>query len=67
VVIADAAGLVLKRIKSIQESGARVIRPASNLRAMAAEGMAATPETPITPGKVEVRGSLTVVYECANK
>jgi len=64
-VIAAAAGLVIKRIKSIQEAGARIIPPASNLRAMAAEGAAA--ETPISPGDVEVHGSLTVVYECDKK
>jgi uncharacterized protein YggE len=66
-VIASAAGLTLKKIKSIQESGARIIRPVSGVRAMQANEMAAAPETPITPGKVEIRGSLTVVYECTQK
>lgn len=61
--IASAAGLTLKKIINISESGARVITPYLGVRAMKAEsGMEA--ETPIIPGKVEVRGSLTIVYEC---
>ncbi len=61
--IASAAGLTLKKIMRISESGAQVISPYLGVRAMKAEsGMKS--ETPIVPGKVEVRGSLTVVYEC---
>lgn len=63
--IAAAAGLSIKRILRIQEAGARVILPPSPLRAMQAE--AAAPETPVSPGDVEVHGSLTVVYECRAK
>ena len=64
--IAAASGLALKKIKVIQESGAQVIQPYLGVRAMKAEsGMEA--ETPIVPGKVEVRGSLTVVYECVKQ
>ncbi len=65
--IAAAAGLTLKKIKSIQEAGARIIPPASGLRALAAEGVGAAAETPISPGDVEVHGSLTAVYECGQK
>lgn len=65
--IAAASGLVLTRIKSIQEAGAQVIRPVSGIRALQAEGMGAAAETPISPGKIEVRGNLTVVYECTKK
>ncbi|MEA3493153.1 MAG: SIMPL domain-containing protein [Candidatus Margulisiibacteriota bacterium] len=55
--IAAAADLRLKKILNISESGARVITPYTGVRAMKAE-------TPIVPGKVEVRGHLTVTYEC---
>jgi uncharacterized protein YggE len=66
--IASASGLILSRIKSIQEAGARVIPAVSGVRAMRAEGLgAAAVETPIVPGKIEIRGNLTVVYECAKK
>jgi uncharacterized protein YggE len=60
--IAAASGLIIKRIKMIKEAGAEVIRPFTGVQAFKAEGEAV--ETPIIPGKVEVRGSLTVVYEC---
>jgi len=63
--IAAAAGLSIKRILRVQEAGARVIPPVSSMRAMAAE--AAAPTTPVSPGDVEVHGSLTVVYECRAK
>ena len=65
--IAAAAGLSLTKIKSIQEAGARIIPPPSNVRAFAAEAVGAGAETPITPGKVEVHGNLTVIYECDKK
>ena len=64
--IAAAAGLTLTKILSIQEAGARIIPPASNFRALAAEGAGAA-ETPVSPGEIEVRGDLSVVYECAVK
>lgn len=63
-VIAAASGLVIKKIKSIQEAGA-VVAPPGGIRAFKSEALEA--ETPIVPGKVEVRGSLTVVYECSAK
>ncbi len=66
--IANASGLVLSRIKRIQEAGAQVIPLVSGVRAMRAEGLgAAEVETPIVPGKIEIRGNLTVVYECDKK
>ena len=48
------------KVKSIRETGARVIPPTSGIRAMKVEAAA---ETPITPGMVEVHGNLTVIYE----
>ena len=65
--IAAASGLVLSKIKSIQESGARVIPSISSMRTLAAEGVGAAAETPVSPGKIEIHGNLTVVYECAKK
>ena len=59
-VIAGAAGLKLAKIKTIQEASAYVAT--DSFRAYKAESGAAN--TPIIPGKVEVRGSLTVIYEC---
>lgn len=64
-IIATASGLVISRIVRIQEAEARVIPPISGIQALKAEAGAA--ETPIIPGKVEVRGNLTVVYECSKK
>jgi uncharacterized protein YggE len=61
--IAAAAGLALKRIVRIQESGAQITTPKLGLRAMKAES-GGEAETPIVPGKVEVRGNLTIIYEC---
>lgn len=63
-IIAAASGLVLRLIKQIHEAEAKVIRP---MRAFKAEGVGAAAETPISPGKIEVRGNLTVVYECTRK
>jgi len=65
--IAAASGLVLSQIKSIQEAEARVIPPVSSLRTLAAEGVSAAAETPVSPGKIEIHGNLTVIYECAKK
>jgi uncharacterized protein len=62
--IAAAAGLTLKKVVNISESGAQVIPPNLGIRTMKAEGVANTGATPIVPGKVEIKGSLTVVYEC---
>jgi len=62
--IAQASSLNLKKIKSILESDAQIIPPPAAFRSMQAAGLGAAAETPITPGNVEVRGNLTVVYEC---
>ena len=62
-VIAAASGLVLDKIKSIQEAEARVIPAVSGMRAFKEAGA----ETPISPGKIEIRGNLTVIYECSPK
>jgi uncharacterized protein YggE len=66
-VIAAASGLALSKIKSIQEAGARVIPPVSSMRTLAAEGVGAAAETPVSPGKIEIHGNLTVIYECSAK
>ena len=66
-VIAAASGLKLSKIRSIQEAGARVIPPVSRMRTLAAEGVGAAAETPVSPGKIEIRGNLTIVYECSSK
>ncbi|MDD5383031.1 MAG: SIMPL domain-containing protein, partial [Candidatus Margulisbacteria bacterium] len=66
-IIAASSGLILKRIKSILEAEAQVIPPAGNLRAFAAEGMGAGGETPVAPGNVEIRGGLTIIYDCGEK
>jgi uncharacterized protein YggE len=62
-VIAAASGLTLTKIKRIQEAGAQVISPASGMRAF----QEAKSETPISPGKIEIHGNLTVIYECRPK
>jgi len=64
-VIANAAGLVISKIERIQESGAQVIPAQRNLMAFKAETDSMA--TPVLPGKIEVRGNLTVVYNCALK
>ena len=66
-VIAAASGLKLSKIRSIQEAGARVIPPFSSMRTLAAEGVGTAAETPVSPGKIEIHGNLTLVYECAKK
>ena len=66
-VIAAASGLVLSKIMSIQEAGARIIPPVSSMRTLAAEGVGAAAETPVSPGKIEIHGNLTVIYECSAK
>jgi uncharacterized protein YggE len=65
-IIAAAAGQVLEKIVKIQEAEVRV-SPIVGMRALAAEGVGEAAETPVLPGKVEVRGSLTVIYECSAK
>ena len=61
--IAKASNLTLIKIQNIQESAAEVF-PRS-IQAFKAEGEAM--ETPILAGKIEIRGNLSVVYECAAK
>ena len=56
--IALAAGLKLKGIKSIIESGAVSPLVSDAVRPMA---MAAT-KTPISPGLLEIRGNVTIIY-----
>ena len=59
--IANAAGLKIKNIKNIIESGAAVpvSLEFSGVRAMGGGGA----ETPVSPGLMEVRGNVTVVYK----
>lgn len=61
--VAAAAGLKLKRIKNIIESGA--VLPSGNdyagLRALGGAGGAG--ETPVNPGLLEVRGNVTLTYK----
>ncbi len=63
-IIASASGLTIKKISTIQEAEARLISPIGRLQAYGAGEAGAGASSPITPGKVEVRGNLTVVYEC---
>lgn len=58
--IANAAGIKIKSVKNIIESGAAVPinLEFSGARAMGAGGA----ETPVSPGLMEVRGNVTVVY-----
>lgn len=58
--IAAASGLVLKRIKTIQEAQAQVM--ARDIQAFKTEAIES--ETPVLPGKIEVKANITVVYEC---
>ena len=60
--IAGAAGLKIKAVVSIAEKGVAVIQPVQNefaVRAMAAGGA----ETPVSPGLIEIRGNVTIVYK----
>ncbi|MBN2057632.1 MAG: SIMPL domain-containing protein [Candidatus Saganbacteria bacterium] len=67
-IIAAAAGLTIIGIKSIRETGAQVVPQVNRSIAFAADGRGGgRSETPISLGKVEVRGSLTVVYEAKEK
>ncbi|MBU0672793.1 MAG: SIMPL domain-containing protein [Candidatus Margulisbacteria bacterium] len=59
-ILTKASGLKLIKILRIQEAQAQVID--GGLRAFKSEGEALN--TPIIPGKIEVQGNLTVVYEC---
>jgi hypothetical protein len=58
--IANAAGLKIKGIKNIIESGA-VIAPQADY-AVRAMGVGGAEQTPISPGLMEVRGSVTISY-----
>lgn len=53
--IALAAGLKLKQIKNITESGAL---PENAVRAMSSAA-----ETPVSPGLLEIRGNVTITYK----
>lgn len=66
-IIANASDLILTRIKRIQEVGAQVISPPRGVRAFQAEASVAGAETPVLPGKLEVHGNLTVIFECKRK
>lgn len=67
VIIAAAAGLKLEKLVSVQESGARVILPQVDYRSMAKGSALESSQapTPIIPGDIQVRGSLSVVYACS--
>jgi len=58
--IAAAGGLVLKRIKTIQEAQAQVMP--RGMQAFKSEALES--ETPVLPGKIEVKANIAVVYEC---
>jgi len=60
--IALAAGLKIKGIKNIIESGAAAPPPQAELLSLRAMG-AGGAETPISPGLLEVRGSVTIIYK----
>jgi hypothetical protein len=60
--IASAAGLKIKWVKNIIESGAAVPPPQAELLSLRAMG-AGGAETPISPGLIEVRGSVTITYK----
>ena len=58
--IAVAAGLKIKGIKNIMESGAIVPSADNTVRPMAVGGAG---ETPVNPGLLEVRGNVTMIYK----
>jgi len=58
--IANAAGLKIKGIKNIIESGAVTVPQADY--AVRAMGVGGAEQTPISPGLMEVRGSVTISY-----
>jgi hypothetical protein len=64
-IIAAASGLNLKKIARIQEADAEILplRGIQTFKA-AAVSVPAPIETPVSPGKVEIQGNLTVIYEC---
>jgi uncharacterized protein YggE len=66
-IIAKASDLILTRIKRIQEVEAQVISPVRGIRAFQAETRVGGAETPVLPGKLEVHGNLTVIFECKRK
>lgn len=66
-IIAKASDLILTRIQRIQEVEAQVISPPRGMRTFQAEASVAGAETPVLPGKLEVRGNLTVIFACKRK
>ena len=66
-IIANASDLILTRIKRIQEAEAQLISPVRGIRAFQAEARVGGAETPVLPGKLEVHGNLTVIFECKRK
>jgi uncharacterized protein YggE len=65
--IASASDLILTRIQRIQEVEAQVIAPVRGGPAFQAEARLEGVETSVLPGKLEVRGNLTVIFECKRK
>jgi uncharacterized protein len=65
--LAAAANLTIKKVKQIQEANAQVISPLNNLKAMALDSTGAGSETTVSPGKVVVKGEVSVLYECGPK
>lgn len=66
-IIAKASDLVLIGIERIEEVEARLIPLVRGAQALPAEARVAGPETRVLPGEIEVRGNLTVVFECKRK
>lgn len=60
--IATAAGLKIKGIDTIVEGGSAVIQPFGNqMKAMAAVNDGGS-ETPVSPGLIDIRGSVSITY-----
>jgi uncharacterized protein YggE len=66
-IIASASDFILTRIQRIQEVEAQIIAPVRGGLAFQAEARAGGAETPVLPGKLEVQGNLTVIFECKRK
>ncbi|NIM60051.1 MAG: DUF541 domain-containing protein [Candidatus Aminicenantes bacterium] len=66
-IIAKASDLILTRIQRIQEVETQIIAPVRGMPTFQAQARVGETEAPVLPGKLEVHGNLTVIFECKRK
>jgi uncharacterized protein YggE len=63
--MATALGVKLLRLRSLESGFVATPRPMMAMAAMARDAVAAAPPTPVEPGTIEIRASVTATFDVA--